>query len=1040
MTLPSFLARKTLGQPHYLLLAMACAFVLAFIPGGARRALDSSTIDAADWLPPAYNEMQDLAWFREHFPEQQFALVSWDGCTLGNAERLKLVARRLVAPTPSIADPDAMRRTGWYARVITGPEVVQQLMTSQVGLSYAAAVKRLEGALVGPPQRDAQGRTLGDETRTTGLIVYLSPAAMSDQRTMRDAVEGITTIAADCGVDPETIHMGGPPVDNARIDAEGQRTLVRLASLAGLAGVALCYWRLGSRRLTALVIAAGATSAGLSLAIVFYYGVFEVFALEQAAPDWGALDAVLMAMPAVVYLLALSGALHAVNYYFEARREGGLDGAAERTIRLAARPALLSALAAAAGIAALAVSDIVPVQKFAVFTAAALVASVAVALVLLATLLHCYPPSDAFIQARILRRAKSRLAGAAERLFGFVVDHNAMTLGCWIVALIVLSLGMARLGTSVQILKLLDQDSQLIGDYAWIERHIGNLVPVEVILTMPPERLRASGDHAEEDGQQYRLTMLDRLELIRDIERRLEEFPQISRALSAATFAPPTTQTALAGANRGGDYAKNKALETHRGELMAGDYLRMEREPGSDRPTGRELWRLSARVAAHAPDGGPVDYDVFLGQLQRAVEPVLISYQQRDRIVRALQEQGKELAGARVCVLFRAPDAAATPPPQVQEKALADLLGRSGLAPGGVSFYNIAVYERPGRGDDAQDQQYRQAAIAALRKQDAVVLASAPSDPAARRIAADGVYVVDVTGLPSIIETAGVSQIDDGGPRPIRAAFTGVAPVVAQTQRQLLASLRHGLLWAAALVAVVVTLAFMSVPAGVIAMAPSLLPLAAVFGTLGWLGVKIDLGIMMIGGVALALAVEGTIHYITWFQRCLDLGLTRRDAVLRAYDRCGTAMIETALVGGLGLTVLTFSAFTPIRQFGYLLPAMLVAALAGNLLLLPAILASPLGWFFAPLEMRRREPLWAMIQAHFVGKRRVAGDARPGATPGAPRSPHFDSPPQPARRAASSPVASAADQRQDLAEGPHAALHAKLQQLRRATRGDSPAS
>ena len=45
----------------------------------------------------------------------------------------------------------------------------------------------------------------------------------------------------------------------------------------------------------------------------------------------------------------------------------------------------------------------------------------------------------------------------------------------------------------MQLLKLLDEDARLIHDYAWLEEHLGNLVPMEVVLTIPPERRTRPG-------------------------------------------------------------------------------------------------------------------------------------------------------------------------------------------------------------------------------------------------------------------------------------------------------------------------------------------------------------------------------------------------------------------------------------------------------------------------------------------------------------------------------------------------------------------
>jgi len=215
MKQPSFLAKKTLGQPHYFLLAMAFAFLVAFVPRGVRKAVESNTNKAEDWLPSSYSESIDLRWFRDHFMGEQFALVSWDGCTLGDTERLDFLVRKLV-PTPEMLasaaeDSDLHLRAQWYKHIVSGPAVLEELMAKPLSLDYGDAIKRIEGALIGPPRLDKEGNSLGNESRTTCLIVYLTEEATTDNRTMRRAIEKISAIAStECGIPEETIHMGGP--------------------------------------------------------------------------------------------------------------------------------------------------------------------------------------------------------------------------------------------------------------------------------------------------------------------------------------------------------------------------------------------------------------------------------------------------------------------------------------------------------------------------------------------------------------------------------------------------------------------------------------------------------------------------------------------------------------------------------------------------------------------------------------------------------------------------------------------------------------
>ena len=90
-------------------------------------------------------------------------------------------------------------------------------------------------------------------------------------------------------------------------------------------------------------------------------------------------------------------------------------------------------------------------------------------------------------------------------IFGFIVQRPTLTFGSWIVIMSVFAYGFTKIETRVQLLKLLDEDTDLIHDYAWLEENIGNLVPMEVVITVPPERCRTAEEHAEEDKQKARL-------------------------------------------------------------------------------------------------------------------------------------------------------------------------------------------------------------------------------------------------------------------------------------------------------------------------------------------------------------------------------------------------------------------------------------------------------------------------------------------------------------------------------------------------------
>ena len=130
------------------------------------------------------------------------------------------------------------------------------------------------------------------------------------------------------------------------------------------------------------------------------------------------------------------------------------------------------------------------------------------------------------------------------------------------------------------------------------------------------------------------------------------------------------------------------------------------------------------------------------------------------------------------------------------------------------------------------------------------------------------------------------------------------------------------------------------------AMIPNIFPVVVVFGIMGLYGIKVDIGSMMTASVAMGIAVDDTIHYLTWYRQALGEGKTRKASIKYAYDKVATAMTQTTLIGGLGLAAFALSTFTPTQRFGSLMLFLLAAALIGDLIVLPAVLASPLGKYF----------------------------------------------------------------------------------------------
>jgi len=177
----------------------------------------------------------------------------------------------------------------------------------------------------------------------------------------------------------------------------------------------------------------------------------------------------------------------------------------------------------------------------------------------------------------------------------------------------------------------------------------------------------------------------------------------------------------------------------------------------------------------------------------------------------------------------------------------------------------------------------------------------------------------------------------------LKVFCTGAVPLVLSAQEELLESLAMSFALACVLIALVMVYVLRSPSAGLITMLPNIFPALVIFGLMGWRGSLVDVGAMMTASVALGIAVDDTLHFVTWFCRALRRGDSQQEAIRHAYRKCAVAMTSTTLIAGLSLLVFFFSPFQPVSRFGLLMFLLLLAALVGDLLLLPGILATRLG-------------------------------------------------------------------------------------------------
>jgi uncharacterized protein len=179
-----------------------------------------------------------------------------------------------------------------------------------------------------------------------------------------------------------------------------------------------------------------------------------------------------------------------------------------------------------------------------------------------------------------------------------------------------------------------------------------------------------------------------------------------------------------------------------------------------------------------------------------------------------------------------------------------------------------------------------------------------------------------------------------------RISVTGDIAVFAAQASALVRSQIKSLGLAFILITGLLMLNLRSVRLGLVSLIPNIPPVALIFGIMGWAGISLDSVTVFAASVALGLAVDDTVHFLS--QLKLEMRAQRENgsiehSVRRAFDVTAKAMLSTSAVLFFGFLVLVISPFRPVVSFGILGAASVLTALLADVIFMPSvILASPI--------------------------------------------------------------------------------------------------
>jgi hypothetical protein len=120
-------------------------------------------------------------------------------------------------------------------------------------------------------------------------------------------------------------------------------------------------------------------------------------------------------------------------------------------------------------------------------------------------------------------------------------------------------------------------------------------------------------------------------------------------------------------------------------------------------------------------------------------------------------------------------------------------------------------------------------------------------------------------------------------------------------------------------------------------MIPNLFPIAVTLGVMGWFGIPLDVATTMIASVTIGIAVDDTIHFVSWLRRNSGIHNDPAAAIVQTFLDVGKPIVITTFLLFSGFMVLMLGSIIPTRMFGMLTAISMVFALIGDFFVLPPL-------------------------------------------------------------------------------------------------------
>jgi predicted RND superfamily exporter protein len=174
---------------------------------------------------------------------------------------------------------------------------------------------------------------------------------------------------------------------------------------------------------------------------------------------------------------------------------------------------------------------------------------------------------------------------------------------------------------------------------------------------------------------------------------------------------------------------------------------------------------------------------------------------------------------------------------------------------------------------------------------------------------------------------------------PVKVNITGGIVNLNKAVEKILFGQTQGVILALTTIFFLMLINFLSFKIAFICIIPNIFPILFFYGSLGLFKIGLDLSSGLVACVAIGIAVDDTIHFMTQLKKQLKKTYSSTEAIVESEKLVGSPILLTKLMLAILFGILIFSKFPVMSNLGWLQALTMLCCLTCNLVLLPAVLA-----------------------------------------------------------------------------------------------------